>query len=284
MAMSQQRSRRLKPLLDEVPPGFLVDAAWLVARGIDRKSIHNYQKHGWLERVVRGVYRRPFIEPETVPVKSGWEIPILSMQKLMNYDVHVGGKTALDLNGFTHYLGLAQNEQVHLYGKTPTWLNRLPDGKRYVVHSLALFGHVPIGIKGVKPVDKNSAHDLHVNQPSWLLVASEPERAILELLDELPKNESFHIADTYFEALGNLRPSLLQKLLKACRSVKVKRLFFVFADRHNHAWRKYVNPDNFNLGAGPRMLIEGGRMHPDYHVTVPQEFAQTISEEAMDGP
>ncbi len=284
MVMSQQKAKRLKPLLDEVPPGFVVDAAWLVAREIDRKSIHNYKKHGWLESVIRGVYRRPFIEQEAAPVKNGWEIPVLSMQKLMNYNIHVGGKTALDLNGFAHYLGLGQKEQVHLYGKAPPWLNRLPDGERYIVHSLALFGYEPTEIIGVKPITKNNIRNLHITQPGWSLIVSEPERAILELLNGLPKNESFHIADTYFEALASLRPALLQTLLKTCKSVKVKRLFFVLADRHNHAWRKHVNPEDFDLGAGPRMLVEGGQMHPDYHITVPKEFSQTMSEGAMDGP
>ena len=62
MAMNQSREERLKPLLSEVPPGFLVDAAWLTGRGIDRKSIFNYVERGWLEHVVRSVYRRPFLD------------------------------------------------------------------------------------------------------------------------------------------------------------------------------------------------------------------------------
>ena len=49
-------------LLDKVPPGFMVDAKWLRAQGIDPKSIHGYMARGWLERIVRGVYRRPLPE------------------------------------------------------------------------------------------------------------------------------------------------------------------------------------------------------------------------------
>lgn len=47
-------------------------------------------------------------------------------------------------------------------------------------------------------------------------------------LQELPRHESFHIIDTAFEGLANLRPKLLTALLTRCRSVKVKRLFFVY--------------------------------------------------------
>ena len=69
----------------------------------------------------------------------------------------------------------------------------------------------------------------------WPLVLSSSERAILELLDELPERETFHQADMLFEGLCNLSPRRLQPLLQACRSVKVKRLFLWFAERHRAA-------------------------------------------------
>ena len=37
MVMSHQRSPRLKPLLKRVPPGFLVDAAWL--KHLDKTAV-----------------------------------------------------------------------------------------------------------------------------------------------------------------------------------------------------------------------------------------------------
>ena len=40
------------------------------------------------------------------------------------------------------------------------------------------------------------------------MILSSPERAILELLDELPKRESFHQADMLMEGLTNLRPAV----------------------------------------------------------------------------
>ena len=65
-----------------------------------------------------------------------------------------------------------------------------------------------------------------------------------------------------------LRPELLMKLLQACRSVKVKRLFFVFADHHPHAWRQYLDTSHIGLGSGPRALIDGGKLHPVYRIAV----------------
>jgi len=53
---------------------------------------------------------------------------------------------------------------------------------------------------------------------------SMPERAWLELLDELPQKESFRIADVIMEGLVNLSPRRMQSLLETCTSVKVKRM------------------------------------------------------------
>ncbi|UWU78308.1 type IV toxin-antitoxin system AbiEi family antitoxin domain-containing protein [Bradyrhizobium huanghuaihaiense] len=61
------------------------------------------------------------------------------------------------------------------------------------------------------------------------------------ILDERPKHESFHQADMLMQRLANLSPRRLQKLLTECRSVKVKRLFFFFADRHQPAWLSFIS-------------------------------------------
>jgi hypothetical protein len=60
--------------------------------------------------------------------------------------------------------------------------------------------------------------------------------------------------------------------LKMCRSIKTKRLFFVFADRHAHTWRKYIDESGIDLGSGDRMLVEGGKLHKRYRITLPAEF------------
>jgi len=61
-------------------------------------------------------------------------------------------------------------------------------------------------------------------QWKWPLVMSTPERAYLELLDELPQKETFHMADVIMEGLVNLSPRRMQSLLENCNSVKVKRM------------------------------------------------------------
>ena len=265
MTMNHLRKSRLKPLLDTVPPGFVVDTPWLKARGIDPKSIHDYVARGWLERIVRGVYRRPV--PEGIQSGNGesWALLLLSMQRLMNHAVHLGGESALDLAGHVHYLSLGGRRRVRFYGNVPSWLKRLPMPTDIVVHRRTLFGDDSIGIEE-SDIGAGAAVDVW----RWPIQASSPERAILEALDELPRHASFENLDKLFEGLVSLRPSRLTPLLGACRSVKVRRLFFVFADRHRHGWRKHLDASGIDFGSGPRALVAGGRFHPTYRISVPE--------------
>ncbi len=106
----------------------------------------------------------------------------------------------------------------------------------------------------------------------WPLVMSMPERAYLELLDELPQKETFHMADVIMEGLVNLSPRRMQLLLESCQSVKVKRLFFFFAERHQHRWLAHINHEKIDLGKGKRMLVKGGKLDTKYQITVPEEI------------
>ena len=270
MVMSHQKTPRLKPLLDTVPPGFMVDTPWLKALGLDSKSIHNYVARGWLERVVRGVYRRPLPAGALGDYEESWAIPLLSLQWLMKYAVHLGGESALDMAGYAHYLSLGGRSRVQFYGEVPSWLKRLPMQTEIVVRPRTLFGDGPLGIDDANL--EAAGNRPMVDVLRWPLRASSPERAILEALDELPRNATFENLDKVFEGLVSLRPGRLTALLQACRSVKVRRLFFVFADKHRHAWRKHLDTSGIDFGSGPRALVEGGRVHPTYRIYVPEAF------------
>jgi len=113
----------------------------------------------------------------------------------------------------------------------------------------------------------------------WPLKVSSPERAILEALDELPAHATFDNLDMIFQGLTNLRPKRLMALLRACRSIKVKRLFFVFADRHAHAWVKHLDKSAIDFGSGPRALVKGGKLHPVYRIYVPETLLPADGDE-----
>ena len=104
----------------------------------------------------------------------------------------------------------------------------------------------------------------------------------MEALNEVPDEESFHVIDMAFQSLTNLRPKRLNALLQRCTSVKAKRLFFLFSDRHQHQWRSFIDKEAVDLGSGPRMLVEGGKYAAGYGLMVPPEYAG-LSESDDDG-
>ena len=289
MVVNHQRMPRLKPFLKRIPPGFLVDAAWLKRFGIDPKSIHDYAERGWLERVVRGVYRRPLPHSDQagrplVRPETDWQLSLLSIQWIMEHDVHLGGLSALGFHGLAHYLPLGGGEPIYLYGEVPSWLARLPGKTRFVVRSRVLFGDDLTGVENAEhrfesAPGAEAGHGPTVSPWRWPLKVSSPERAILEALEALPAHATFDNLDMIFQGLANLRPRRLMALLRACRSIKVKRLFFVFADRHAHAWRKHLDKSAIDLGSGPRALAKGGKLHPVYRIYVPEALLPADGDE-----
>jgi len=257
----------------------VVDAGWLEKNGYSGALRKKYATRGWLDCVARGVYRRPASQIATESEKVvSWESVVISLQMLLKKHFVVGGRTALDLQGFAHYLSAAPQREVHLYGtdRRPRWVLKLNLESRFVFHNA----------KRLIPNDVVLDLDIEANDPlvrssyvwqrwgkwDWSFVTSSSERAILELLDEVPERETFHQADVLFEGLRNLSPRKLQPLLHACRSVKVKRLFLWFAERHQPPWLKELDRGAINLGKGKRMLVRGGKLDPTFNITVPESI------------
>ncbi|MEE8060082.1 MAG: type IV toxin-antitoxin system AbiEi family antitoxin domain-containing protein [Pseudomonadales bacterium] len=275
--MSVQNRNKLNQLSHILPEGLLVDASWLEKKGYYRSLRSQYVASGWLERPVRGVFRRP-------RGVIRWEQVVISLQTLLGFPVSLGGRTALELQGYAHYLSQSQ-KSIHLYSdkKLPSWVFKLDLKEEFVYHSrLRLFPEIEISsdtlsIVGSQYIEEGVQLDggLRIHrwgQWDWPLLMSSPERAILELMDELPNKETFHMADVMMEGLVNLSPRRLQVLLESTSNIKVKRLFFFFADRHNNRWFKKIKRDKINLGKGKRMLVKGGKLDPTYQITVPEKL------------
>lgn len=275
--MGERKKKKINQLAKELPEGLLADAKWMERHGYYGSLRAKYLASGWLEQPARGVYRRPRGE-------LTWEQVVISLQTIMGYPVSVGGRTALELQGFAHFLTHSQRE-VFLYGDKPLskWTRNLPIDTRFEFRNRKrLFPEFDQTLPRI-PLDGQTHADSQPPLPAalrvfswghwkWPLVVSTPERAVLELLDELPNQESFHQVDSLMAGLATLSPRRLQELLIACRSIKVKRLFFFFADRHNHAWLQRIDRQLIDLGKGKRQLIPGGVLHPDYLITVPEDL------------
>ena len=118
--MAGQQAQHLNLLEKLLPEGLLVTSSWLIGHGYSRQLLSHYVRTGWLRQPTRGVYQRP-------RGSLGWQQIVISLQTLLKEPLVVGGRTALEIQGYSHYLRQTMKE-VYLYGAEPppNWLERLP--------------------------------------------------------------------------------------------------------------------------------------------------------------
>ena len=255
---STMSSENTKSLEQCLPDGQLVNRAWLKERGFDRPRVDYALRAGKLVALSQGIYRRPG------PALK-WEHVVFSLNE-MGYPVHVGGRSALELQGLAHYLPLGGTQRIDLYSsmKIPAWPLGFSDSFTFEIHNKQLFNEFP----------KAGLSSLPFGAWDWPVPHSTPELALLELLADVREEADFSAADQFFEGAVNLRPGLLYELLTNCKQVKTKRLFFWFSDRHGHAWRKALETEGIDLGGGKRMLVKGGAFDAVYQITVPRQMVK----------
>ncbi len=249
-------------LVSQLPEGLVVDRAWLMEKGFSRPRIDAFIRNGVLQAVARGAYRRP-----GPPLK--WQHLLYSLREL-GHDLHVGGLSALQQQGLSHYLALSDKNAIQLYCLTalPSWLPKVEGDFTFTQHKLKLFEVLP--------------ESALLNQPfghwDWPLPYATPELALLELAAEVSSKADFSQLDKLFDSAVNLRPVLLQSLLSSCGQVKAKRLFLWFAQRHHHAWFNVLKVGEVDLGSGKRMIVSGGVLDKCYQITVPREMVKNDDE------
>ncbi|MBW6457135.1 MAG: type IV toxin-antitoxin system AbiEi family antitoxin [Trueperaceae bacterium] len=257
--MATRNAQKLNWLLRSIPPGMVVDAAWLTDAGYSTSLRSQYVAAGWLERPARGAYRAPSGE-------LSWETVLASLQHLMRRSLHVGGRSALELHGYGPNLAPGAPASVVVYSDEPlpTWLHQLPDMPRFEARTIA-----PLFPTEGPSSTADTVASLDTTARYPLLVAV-PERAWLELLADVPHRITFEMADAIGDGLRTLRPALLQRLLETVKSVKARRLALWFADRHAQPWRERLDRDRIDLGTGNRTLAPKGRLDPTYRITYPR--------------
>lgn len=278
--MGEQKSTKINLLQDLLEEGLLAPTGWLEAQGYSRALISRYVDSGWLVSPARGVYRRPG------PALK-WQHVVASLQLLAGCRLHVGGRTALIQRGLGHYIRLNEPETIFLYGPEalPAWVNKLDLKERFTVRSDAMFGNLRVRRNALgalvgfhnDPLQPKQLVDYGLQETAWgawdwRLLYSTDERAMFELLQDVPKRESVYEADVLMQGLVSARPARVMTLLEACTSVKVKRLFLALAERHAHQWLAHLDLSRVDLGKGKRMLAPGGKLHPKYLITLPDDL------------
>ncbi len=245
---------KINRLMRKWPKGTIATQGWLEQQGVYRQLTSCYIKSCWLNRIGRGVFIR-------ADDQIDWTGGVYTLQQHLKSNVHVGGKTALNLQGLGHYIPLGESEEIFLFAapktKLPAWFRNYDWSIHLHFLRSNIFSSYQLGLK---------AQNLH----SYPVTISAPERAIMEVLHLVPERATFEEAEQLLAGLTTLRPTVIQALLETCGSIKVKRLFMYLAEKSNHQWVRKINCSKINLGKGKRLIVPKGKLDPKYQITVPR--------------
>jgi hypothetical protein len=249
--MSIQKGMKLQKLM-QFPKGMALTASYLQNQGFGPQLLARYKQSNWLKSIGDGAYVR---HGDNVD----WQGALAAIQSQLKLPVHCGARTALELQGYSHYVASTRRD-VFLFGATgqklPRWFERSNWSANVIYKMTNLF--------------PNDLPESYVNFPAkdlTIRIAS-PERAAMEMLYHIPAKQGFDEAMLIMESLLTLRPALVQKLLEACNSVKVKRLFLYMSGATNLPFVAKLDLAKVNLGKGDRTVVKGGRLDPKYRITV----------------
>ncbi len=261
MIMSQGIKSKINRLISQWPRGTVSTASYLNTLGFGHDLLVRYKKSAWLQSFGRGAY---ILHGDKVE----WPGSLYALQTQLGLNVHPGGKTALELKGYAHYLPSGKRK-VFLYGPPgqvlPTWFKGERLGADIVMTRTNLF-----------PSDGKDGLS-KFKEKGFCIEISSPERAAMEMLHLVPEKISFKEALLIMENLVSLRPDMVQRLLVMCRSIKVKRLFMYMAEKHGHSWISDLDLSRIELGKGKRMIVPNGKYDRKYLITVPGDTYAEVS-------
>lgn len=255
--MSDEKKAILNHILKLWPSKAICLSSWLERHGVSQPLSAKYLQSGWIERVGHGAFKRA---GELVEWPSGLQ----AIQEQAKLKIHLGGKSALQVEGYAHYLPLGENYPIYLFGsrnvQLPVWFKKYPWKVKVNYFQTNLFEPLvddclaTVEIDGIK------------------VKTSTAERAIFEEIYLVPKRETYDEAFQLMGALSALRPQIVQLLLEKCNSVKVKRAFMVMAEHYNYPWLKHLDLSKVYFGKGKREFIKNGYLEPKYQITIPKNY------------
>ncbi|MGR2682417.1 type IV toxin-antitoxin system AbiEi family antitoxin domain-containing protein [Chromobacterium haemolyticum] len=204
-------------LMKAAPRGQPLDAKLLKDLGITIPLANHLVTEGWLMRLSAGAY---LLTGDT-PTQDG-TIAFLG-RKIGG--LHVGGKTALAWSGVFH--NIAFRQKIVLWGCSsyafPSWIG---GAILYSYQTTRLFNNDMPNDFQLRPIPNRSP----------LVLVSAPERALLELVSEIGKGQSYEEAENIVFLLRNLRKPVLHALLSHCTRIKVLRLVSRLSLSAGYSW------------------------------------------------
>lgn len=253
-------NRNLIQIFNQWPQGTVALTRWFDRAGIKPNSLSSYKRTGWIESIGSGAYKKA-----GDPVQ--WMGALFAVQRQLNYNVHVGALSALELHGSGHYLPVNGNSISILTNDRVK--NALPDWFQYFSKDKFYFHTIQSNLFA------NALSDLTDYQPAmsaYTVKISSKEQALLEMVSLVPQHIDADQAFKVFEHVSGIDPKKMSALLQACTSVKTKRLFMVMAKLTNNSWVKDLNTTGVDFGSGQRQLVKGGVLDKEYRITVPKEW------------
>lgn len=258
--MSIHSTYKINQLITQWPRGTVFTTVHLEKLGFSRGLVKRYTSSRWLVPLGRGAF---ILKGD----KVNWSGGLYALQTQLHLSIHTGGKTALEIKGYGHYLS-EKTRRVFLYGsrnhKLPAWFIKYDWGVNVVYSCTKLF-----------PEDYTKGFS-EFAESEFAIRISSPERAMMEMLYHVPNKVSFNEAFLIMEALTSLRPETVMELLQSCNFIKVKRLFMYMAEMHNHPWVEQLNLSNVDFGKGKRVIVPNGKLDKKYHITVPKTHNEVL--------
>lgn len=250
--VSSETKIKLNQILLEWRDGEVHTMKWFKAHGISQQSVSKYHKSGLLEKLRGGAYIK-------ARDNKNWLAAIYTAQKELGLNIHVEGRTALELMGSGQYISLGKGRLVYLASKdrlsVPIWIKENDWGVLFKFRTTKMLGN-NVGLESLKDT-------------KFGITVSSRERAILELIESQDLSLSFDTVEQHLEGLMTLRSELVQELLEKCTSVKVKRVFLFLSEKLSLPFFKKLNLNTINMGKGKRVVFKNGKLNQKYKITVP---------------
>jgi hypothetical protein len=251
--MNIENTNKINRLLQDYYPGKLYFSGNLKQNGYSDQLLKQYRNSGWLSALSKGVMYRTGDQ-----LLSYSALACYNQQ--MEKSFHVAAHSALELNGFNHYVPMGKPVLMVGHPKVqtiPDWMRNNDFDRIMKFFSTETFINSQLSTFRVRGIE---------------LLVSSPERAFLECLLLSPKQ--YALMDLFYimEQLTTLRPEILQDLLENTDSLKVKRLFLYMAEKAGHYWFNMLDMDKVDTSTSKHQLVKNGIYVPKYKITVPKEL------------
>lgn len=251
------KREKLNQLLKSWLSGTVMTQIWLEKEGISRQLSSFYVKSGWIEKIGQGAF-----------IKAGdrvdWTGGLHTLQHQLNLNVHLGGRSLLEIIGSGHFVPMGSKRQIYVYADQKSVQNRLPKWFLFAFKESVNMTYLPRGLflesYGIELLE----------QPNFSINVSSKERALMEVLALVPQVVNYSHVYLLFQGQETLRPSVVQKLLECCVSFKVKRLFLHLGKKCGLSWLNRINLEHIDLGKSKIQIGVGGQYDSEYKISVPK--------------